>query len=240
MTAPLVARRARAFSVLLACVALAATALVARSGAAGAQSDDSDGATNFAAATDFDTSFTTGMDSTPPPPVPRSSGGRGGIAINIPIGFPPGNVSPLALTGADLAVTVTDPLVPCGRPNPCEEFTITVTNLGPDAAVNTTMQNSVSSPPGTNAFIVSVSTPSGTCQQNEQEGGSTTASCSLGTLPPGGSATIHKVVALDCQGSERESAPVTDTATAFSQTPDPNPANNTASASADVPCFGPQ
>lgn len=220
MTGLLVARRARVLGVTIICVGLAAAALVLRSGTAGAQDDAPDaGTTSFVTATDFATDTS---PPSPPAPTPRTTGGRGGIAINMPIGFPPG----LTFVGADLHLAITDPS--CGPG--CEEFSYTVSNSGPEAAAGVVLSGSVS-PVDTTAFVLisSASSTQGTCTHAE-EGNS--FRCELGTLAPGTTVTVT-VDAEVCapSGSSRLVA----SGTVESSTPDPDPANNATSATTPNP-----
>ena len=99
-------------------------------------------------------------------------------------------------------------------------YTITVTNLGPNAAENVLLTDII---PG------SILNP-----QFSQNGGSTfqpwTGSLNLGTLAPG------EIVTIIIRGTVREEATgvITNTATVSSPTPDPNPANNTSTVTTPV------
>jgi len=97
-------------------------------------------------------------------------------------------------------------------------YTLTATNNGPDPALDTTVQNLLPAGATFSGAISSV----GSCS------GSTTLTCSLGTLAPGASATINVSAKLDQSGT------ATDTATVHAPATDPNPANNQASIVAAV------
>jgi uncharacterized repeat protein (TIGR01451 family) len=94
-------------------------------------------------------------------------------------------------------------------------YTIDVANNGPTLAKNVT----VSDPLPANVSLVSSSATQGSCS------GTTTLSCSLGTLLKGASATVTVTVTAASAGTATNTASVSSAAT------DPNPANNSASAS---------
>jgi uncharacterized repeat protein (TIGR01451 family) len=117
------------------------------------------------------------------------------------------------LTQADVAIVKT------GSANPVDQgtnltYTLQVTNNGPAAAQNVT----VSDPLPTQVTFVSVSTTQGTCSQ---AGG--TVTCSLGTITNGGLViiTIDTTATTFSSGSN-----VSNTASVFSSTSDPNLSNN--------------
>ncbi|HYC88664.1 MAG TPA: SBBP repeat-containing protein [Thermoanaerobaculia bacterium] len=89
-------------------------------------------------------------------------------------------------------------------------FTITVTNAGPTAAAAVTVTDML--PAG--ATFVSATPSQGSCS------GTTTVTCTLGTLANGASATIALIVRPSAAG------PLSNTATVSSTTVDVNPANN--------------
>jgi uncharacterized repeat protein (TIGR01451 family) len=97
-------------------------------------------------------------------------------------------------------------------------YTITVTNQGPAAAAGTVVTDTL--PAG--ATLLSSSASQGSCS------GGTTVTCSLGTLPAGGSATVTVQVRPNQEGS------LVNTATAGSSVPDPDPADNSATVSSSV------
>ncbi|MGA8223949.1 MAG: hypothetical protein WB780_20030, partial [Candidatus Acidiferrales bacterium] len=139
--------------------------------------------------------------------------GIGGIAVS---------GEPEAGTGADLGVSMT------AAPNPVNTgsnltFSITVTNNGPDSAQSATVTEAL--PAG--ATFVSSSTTVGTCS------GTTTVTCTLGTFANGATADITIVVAPTTAGT------LSNTVNVNSSTPDPNPANNSATTSTTVMSAGP-
>jgi uncharacterized repeat protein (TIGR01451 family) len=125
--------------------------------------------------------------------------------------------------GADLAVRKTassNPLVP-GQPL---TYTVTVANLGPDAAVATTLTDPL--PSGT-TFQSCTAVP-GTCA-GPAVGTNGTVTADLGTLTAGGTATVTIVVNVTAT-----SGVIANTATATSTTPDPDPGNNTSTAATSI------
>jgi large repetitive protein len=101
-------------------------------------------------------------------------------------------------------------------------YTITATNTGPSDAQNVTVTDPL--PAGT-TFDSALSTQ-GSCS------GTTTVTCTLGTLLAGASATITLVVHVD--PAAPAGSTLTNTATASSSTADPDPTNNTATATTTV------
>ena len=91
-------------------------------------------------------------------------------------------------------------------------FTIVVANAGPNAAASVSMVDTL---PATMTFV-SATPGQGTCS------GTSTVTCSLGTIASGASATVTLVAHASANG------PATNTATVSSASSDPNPANNTA------------
>ena len=123
----------------------------------------------------------------------------------------------VVVNNADLAITK---MGPSGAltPNATITYTIAVTNNGPGTAGEVTVTDTL---PSSETFVSA--TPSqGTCS------GTTTVTCSLGSLANGGTATISLVARINSGGT------VTNTATVTSTSPDTNPANNTASATVTV------
>lgn len=112
---------------------------------------------------------------------------------------------------ADLVIAKTD------APDPVTlggnvTYTITVTNNGPDPAAETTVSDTL--PAG--VTLVSATTSQGTCS------GTTTVSCSLGSLASGATATVTLIV------ETVEGGTLSNTATVSASTADPNTANNSA------------
>ncbi len=122
---------------------------------------------------------------------------------------------------ADLSVTKTD------SPDPVHigqnlTYTIAVRNNGPDAATGVTATDLLPK----NAGFGSTSTTQGTCSLKPEKA---TVSCSLGTIASGGTVTITINVKPTRKGQ------ITNTVSVPSASPpDPNTANNTASATTTV------
>jgi len=118
---------------------------------------------------------------------------------------------------ADLVLTKTGATTASTNANVV--YTITVTNNGPTGATNVAVTDTL--PAGTT--FVSSTTTQGSCS------GTTTVTCALGTLTTGGSATITLTIKMP-------SAPATvaNTASVTASENDPNPANNTSTATTAV------
>jgi uncharacterized repeat protein (TIGR01451 family) len=134
----------------------------------------------------------------------------------------PGNNSSTANTTitaiADVSITKTAPAGLYGTGNPLT-YTIAVSNAGPGPAASVVVTDVL--PAGT---TFSSATPSqGSCS------GTTTVTCSLGTIASGGSATIALTLTLPSTPG-----PVSNTATVTTSTSDPNPANNASTSSITV------
>ena len=119
---------------------------------------------------------------------------------------------------ADLALTKSD------APDPVliwqnVTYSLTATNGGPGASENVTLTDPL--PPG--AVFLSATASQGRCSFSAG-----TVSCALGTIPSGGSASVTIVVQFSTSGTKTNSASVS------SSTPDPNGANNSASATTTV------
>jgi uncharacterized repeat protein (TIGR01451 family) len=128
------------------------------------------------------------------------------------------------VSSADLSVAKTASPSPVGTGGRLT-FTVTVTNLGPDAAEGVVVQEGM--PAGT-AFV------SASCSQGvvatPLPGGGGDIACTLGTLEPSSSATVTLVVDVTAPPG----ATITNTATATSTASDPDPTNNSASATVAV------
>jgi uncharacterized repeat protein (TIGR01451 family) len=132
-------------------------------------------------------------------------------------------------TVADVAITKTSATAPSGTTG---AYTVTVTNNGPSTASTVTMTDTVPA----NATFASISQTSGptfTCT-TPAAGATGTITCSIGTLTAGQSATFTLVF-----NGTNQVAQITNTATVTSTTLDPNPANNTATASTFILLFVP-
>ncbi len=132
----------------------------------------------------------------------------------------------LVPAGADLAITKS------GAPNPVLSgnrltYTLTVTNNGPQDATGVTATD----PLPTSVHFNSVASTQGTCTRSgatkpsPKEG---TITCSLGNLANGASASITIVVTATTPGT------LSNTATVSGDQSDPNPLNNSATATTDV------
>lgn len=117
----------------------------------------------------------------------------------------------------DLVATLTDSPDPV-RVGTNLTLTTTVRNHGPVAAAAVTLTHSLSS----SVRLVSVSTSQGSCSAAPP------LQCTLGTLAPGASATITRVV------RQRSTGTLTTTATAATTTAEPLTSNNTATAQTAV------
>lgn len=118
---------------------------------------------------------------------------------------------------ADLTVTL------AAAPNPVTvgqtlTYTLNVSNNGPDSATGVALSNVL--PAGVS--LISTQPSQGSCA------GTTTVSCSLGTLAVGGNATVTIQVTPNVTGS------LTDTASVTSNVTDPNTANNSAAVTVDA------
>jgi uncharacterized repeat protein (TIGR01451 family) len=118
---------------------------------------------------------------------------------------------------ANLAVTVDGTPDPVG-PGGTVTYTITVSNAGPEPAVNATL----SVPTPANTTFTSFSPPPGWVPATPPAGGTGTVTAGSALLPVGAPATFTVVMATT-GGSQ-----VDLTATVGSAIPDPDPANNTA------------
>ena len=122
-----------------------------------------------------------------------------------------------ARTNADVAIVKTDSPDPVGV-GQLVTYRLTVTNNGPAIATNV----SVSDPLPASMTLVSVNPSIGTCS------GTTTITCSLGTLPVGNSQFVDLIVRSSVTGVIPNTATVTATQT------DPIPGNNSSTANTTV------
>ncbi|HEX7151416.1 MAG TPA: IPTL-CTERM sorting domain-containing protein [Thermoanaerobaculia bacterium] len=114
---------------------------------------------------------------------------------------------------ADLSIAKTGPAAV--GPHVPFQYTITVSNGGPQAATNVVVTDAL--PPS--LTFVSATPSQGTCS------GTTTITCNLGTIANAGTATIALTVS-----STATSGTVTNTATVTAAEADPNPTNDSATA----------
>lgn len=128
-------------------------------------------------------------------------------------------------TSADVQLTKSGPTAAGSATNVA--YTVVVTNAGPSDAQNVTMTDVVP----TGATFVSVSQSGSTFSCTAPPAGTTgTVSCTIGTLTSGGSTTFTITVTTP----PATTTTLSNTATVSAATPDPNPANNSASASTVV------
>jgi uncharacterized repeat protein (TIGR01451 family) len=123
------------------------------------------------------------------------------------------------IASADLSITKTGPVTVVAGTHAA--YTVTVINHGPSDANGVALTDPL--PAGT-AFVTATASQ-GSCN------GGPTVDCSLGVLADGAHATV--TVVLDVSPSFLP-GPLSNTATVASNTPDPNPANNSATATATV------
>ena len=143
------------------------------------------------------------------------------LSEDTPVGSsPPGYELALSATlaqSADLSVTKTASVSSVDVGGQIT-YTIKAASAGPSTATSTT----VSDPLPAQVSLVSATSSVGSCS------GTTTVSCSLGTLATGASATVTIVVNANTAGT------ATNTATISSAVKDSNPANNTATATTTI------
>jgi hypothetical protein len=123
---------------------------------------------------------------------------------------------------ADLSVTVSGPFQPVAKKAPIV-YTLVFRNGGPDIAAGVTLTDSWSETGIQNIEFQAASTTYGTCSH---KGNALT--CKLGDVPADTTATVTIQLAAFGSGT------MVDNAVATSSTPDPNPANNSASVSTVV------
>ena len=127
------------------------------------------------------------------------------------------------LQGADVAVTMTDAPDPV-RVRANLTYTVTVSNSGPGTAIGVTLTDPLSA----DVVFVSATSSQGTCARSGGGSRDGLLTCALGTINAAASATVTIVV------SPRAAGTLTNTATVQANTPDPNTANNTATATTTV------
>jgi type VI secretion system secreted protein VgrG len=123
----------------------------------------------------------------------------------------------VAAAAADVSIVKSGPATVATSTNII--YDLAVANAGPSLAAGVTVSDTL--PAGTT--FVSATPSQGSCT------GTSTVSCSLGTVPASGVATVQLVVK-----SPGTSGTVANTATVAADTPDPNSANNTSTASVKV------
>jgi uncharacterized repeat protein (TIGR01451 family) len=114
---------------------------------------------------------------------------------------------------ADLALNKVDALDPVTLGDPIQ-YTLTVSNAGLDTSQNVVLTDNLP----VEVSYVSATPDQGTCGE-----GSGVVTCNLGAMPSGASVDVIIVVTTIAPGT------LTNTASVTSDTPDPNPANNSAS-----------
>jgi uncharacterized repeat protein (TIGR01451 family) len=144
------------------------------------------------------------------------------------------NNSATVLTIVGVSGTANLAVTNVASPNPVVQgnnitYTVTVTNNGPSVASTVNLSEVVP----TNTTFVSVGVASGTTGWTCS---STTISCSIGTLAVGASTTFTVVVKVGA--AVASGTVITDTATVTSNTIDPNPTNNSATATDVVAASG--
>src|SRR5256884_660943 len=143
----------------------------------------------------------------------------GGTAFDLQGSQPTVTITGSCPTGADLSVTKTDGVttVTAGD-GVTRTVAVTVSNAGPSDATSVTLSDTW---PG--GFTRGTTTPSqGTCTTTTGQN----FSCSLGTIPAGGGATVTVNYTVP---ASTPAGPQTNTVTVSSPVSDPNTANNTAS-----------
>ena len=118
-----------------------------------------------------------------------------------------------ARTNADVAIVKTDSPDPVGV-GQLITYRLAVTNKGPGTATNVTINDPLPATVG----LISATPSIGSCS------GTTTISCTLGTLNVGNSQFVDVIVQANATGT------VTNTATVTATEPDPVPANNSSTA----------
>jgi uncharacterized repeat protein (TIGR01451 family) len=129
--------------------------------------------------------------------------------------------------GADLGVTKSGPAQAAAGAN--VTYTIEVTNGGPDAAANATMNDPL---PASTTFV-SVSAPNGWACTTPTAGSNGPVNCGNSSFPAGGDDTFTLVVNIN-PGTPAGTF-ITNTATVSTTVPDPNDENNSSSTATQVP-----
>jgi uncharacterized repeat protein (TIGR01451 family) len=124
---------------------------------------------------------------------------------------------------ADLAVSITDSPDPVVERNQVT-YTVTVNNLGPGNAPNTTLVDTLPADP----TFVSASASQGSCVREGKGNSGGLLTCDLGAVGAGGDATVTIVVEPRTDGT------LTNTATVNAGVPDPVTANNSATETTTV------
>jgi uncharacterized repeat protein (TIGR01451 family) len=142
-----------------------------------------------------------------------------------------GTATTAVAASADVSVTLIDTPDPVLAGNNLT-YTITVTNSGPSNAASVSLANSL--PAGTT--FVSLSAPGGWSSSTPAVGATGTVSSTISSLAPG-SAVFTLVVAVN--PTLADASTLTNTATVAAATTDPNPANNSGTATTLVsnPCI---
>lgn len=138
-------------------------------------------------------------------------------------------VSAHAQLSANLAVTKTGPALATAGSD--VSYDVTLTNNGPDAAANVTLTDEV---PENTTFVSATQNngPAFNCPLPSQ-GGTGTITCTLAALPASTSVTFTFV--FNINPGALPGTPIENTADVTSSTPDPNTADNSATAITNVP-----
>jgi uncharacterized repeat protein (TIGR01451 family) len=144
---------------------------------------------------------------------------------NSPESLPSNAVIPaIPLGPTDMAISMSGPAT--DNPGGNATYTITVANQGPNFAPSVIVQDPI---PG-GATFVSATTSQGTCAAPTIPGG--VVHCLLSSMLPGASATVTVTISLTATTTNTASVQAFDSTGA--PLSDPNPANNTASASTTI------
>jgi uncharacterized repeat protein (TIGR01451 family) len=148
-----------------------------------------------------------------------------GNATNASVGIDTGGVPSVTISyelppSADLAVALTAP----ATASRSLAYAITLTNFGPDTATNLVMTDAL--PAGTT--FESATVPAGWNCMFLRKGRGGTVSCTVASLAANASDPASLVIRL--AGSAKKAGSISNTATVTSDTHDPDPANNSATA----------